>query len=129
MGHTYNHGLVTSQKGAALEGFKCTFLSAAATLVDNGKSGILSTTITHTSTGLYTFQLVVPYPPKEIAIIPSLNCVSASGTILIARYVHGSYSNSTGQFQVAITNTSNSATDPTDNTALHMLIMFQRYTT
>lgn len=130
MGHTYNHGMVTSQKGNAYEVIRCTFSGGAATLVDNGKSGICSTTISHPATGRYVFQLVAPWPPKVIGDpTAELSCISVTGALLTPRYVAGSFSATTGQFEIAICNTSATATDPTDGTALTITLNMQRYTT
>lgn len=130
MGHSYNHGLVTSQKGMAHETIMCSFSSGAATLIDNGKSGLFSTTIAHPATGRYTFTIIAPIPPKLVGNpVPAISAISVTGAVVLPRYVEGSYSASAGTFEIAFCNTSATAVDPTDGTRLTLILEFQRYTT
>lgn len=131
MGHSYNQGVRTSNRGSAIEAFRVTFAGGAGapTLVDNGKAGLLS--VVRTSAGLYTFTIGVPVPPKFIAVLCGLSCVNATGAVRTARYIEGSYNASAGTFQIAVTDdeATPAAIDPTDNTALDVVLVTQVYTT
>lgn len=130
MGKQLNPGaLATPLKGAVLEGYRVTFGAVGApTLVDNGRSGCI-TTVVRNSAGLYTFTLAVPYYAKLIAILPSLSAVSAAGALQTARYVEGSYSPTAGTFQIAVSdNGVPAAVEATSGTALDLVTLFQRLT-
>lgn len=129
MGHSYNHGLVTSSRGVAIEMVSVSFAAAGApTLVDGGKAGLIAS-VAKTSDGLYTFTLAKPYPRSKVAILASLSCVDKAGAIRDARYVEGSYNATAGTFQVAITGDEDSpaGVDPTASTSLDLVMFFQRY--
>jgi hypothetical protein len=113
--------------GVVLDGCRVSIgATGAPTLVDAGKSNLLAS-VTRVSAGLYTFQLNPQYYKSLVAVLPALSCVSGAGAIFYARYVEGSYNSSTGQFQVVTSNTTPAAADATQNTALDLLIAFQRY--
>src|SRR5689334_20036760 len=99
MSHTYNNGLLTHMKGACVDAFHVTIgASGAPTLVDNGRSGLV--TVARTSAGLYTFTFAAPgAPPLLIACIPTLSCIGATGALNSVRYVEGSYNATAGTFQ------------------------------
>lgn len=126
MGHSYNHSLVSSNKGSAIETISVSFSSGAPTIVDDGKAGFISD-VAHTATGRYTFTIAAPIPPTKMIILPSLSCVSATGALLRARYVEDSYDADAGTFEIDVTDTSVAAADPTDATTLDVLMVFQRY--
>lgn len=129
MGHSYNHGAVTSNKGMAIESIAVDFgASGAPTLVDKGGAGLIAS-VAKTSTGLYTFTMNAPFPPDRLIVSPTLDCVSGTGALQTARYVHGSYSASAGTFQIAITQDEDTpaVADPTSGTTLDVVMFFGRY--
>lgn len=130
MGHSYNTGTVSSNRGMTVETIDVLFGAAgAASLVDRGKAGFVSS-IAKTDTGRYTFQLSAPYPAFKGPFLPVLDCISATGAIQHARYVHGSYSATAGTFEIDVTDNgaSPAAVDPTSGTTLNLVMYFQRYT-
>src|SRR5689334_20873532 len=103
MGHSYNHGLVTSSKGLAIEFVKITGLNGSTQTVDDGKSGLVLS-CAKGSTGIYTVTLKKPYPPKILACIPSITSVSATTDLIHPRYKDASYSATAGTFEVHLIN-------------------------
>lgn len=131
MGHSMNTGgIATNMRGVCIDAFRVTFGAAGApTLVDNGKTGLLS--VVHTSEGLYTFTITSPINPKLVAVFPVLSAVNGAGAMWEARYVEGSYNATTGVFQIVVSEDEDSVSvvDPTQNTALDVLLITQRYNT
>lgn len=130
--HSYNHGLVTSGKGLAIEAVRVTFgASGAVTYVDTAKSNLFASVV-KTNTGRYTFTLNKPYAPKLVSVVPAgaLSCVNAAGAVQFARYVEGSYSATAGTFEVDVSGPASApaAVDPTSGTAMDLVLVFQRYT-
>lgn len=131
--HSYNHGLVTSMKGPALEAVRVTGLNnATCTVAEQCRSGFIKS-VTKTGTGEYTFTLSLPYPPAIIICIPKINQAAVTDDILTARYDAASYSASAGTFVVHVANDDDSgapvAADGGATDELHVLMMFRRYTT
>ena len=137
--HSYNHGLVTSSKGAAIEFVKVTGLdiapgatSASNCTVDDVKSGLVSY-CRHTATGEYTFQLTLPYPPSLPICQPQVSNANGTTDLRHASYKSASYSASTGRFIVVLSDDDDSgapvlaAGAATDE--LHLVMAFRRYTT
>lgn len=134
--HSYNHGLVTSSKGLAIEFVKLTGLDVtpaadAELTVDDGHSNLVDTAIT-AATGVIDIQLNKPYPPSLVACIPSISASAATQDLIHARYVDGSYDATEGTLQVVLTNDDDSGAGVAvaggaDN-ELHMILVFQRYT-
>lgn len=135
--HSYNHGLVTSSKGAAIEFVKVTGLdvtpgAAAACTVNDLKSGLILTCI-HSATGVYDFTLTLPYPPSLVICQPTISRATGTTDLLFPSYVSASYSASAGTFQVVVSNDDDSgapilaAGAATDE--LHLVLVFRRYTT
>lgn len=138
MGHSYNHGLVTSLKGAAIEAIRITGLdgapgaSATVTIAEQCNAGLVSSVL-HTDTGIYTLQFSAPYPPKILICIPE--CSQADGTtdLIHAAYKSGSYNATTGQLIIFLENDDDSGApvlvDGGATDELHVLMMFRRYNT
>lgn len=131
MGHSYNHGLVTSMKGAAIEAVRITDLdSASNTIAEQSASGFVASSAI--DTGVVTVQLAAPYPPRLVVCIPKMSGASATEDILTARYVEDSYDADAGTFEIAISNDDDSgapiAGSPSSANELHVLMMFCRYT-
>lgn len=137
--HSYNHGLVTSTKGLAIEAAKITALDVAAgtgsthycTVAEQGNSNLIAH-VEHTSTGIYTVQLNLPYPPALVICIPSISSTSATTDLIHARYTDGSYSATAGTFEIELINDDDSgagvAVAGGSANELHLLMMFRRYT-
>jgi hypothetical protein len=133
MGYSYNHGLVTPMKGPAIVSAKVTGLDGATqTIADQCRAGFY-TAVTKGATGVYTFQLSLPYPPALVACHPSISNADGITDIRIPAYKTGSYNATTGQFIVLVMNDDDvgapvladgSATDE-----LHVTCVFRRYTT
>lgn len=131
MGHSYNHGLVTSLKGAAFEAVRFTAMNASPITIEEqcGSGLVASATI---ASGLVTVQLAMPYPPGVVVVIPAYTGTSPTTDIISARYVENSYSASTGQFQIALSNDDDAgapvAASPAATDELHIAMVFRRYT-
>lgn len=134
--HSYNHGLVTSSKGKAIEFVKVTDLdetpgAAVLCTVDDGDSNLILQVI-HSATGTFDVYLNKPYPPKLLVCLPDMS--SAAGiTDLDAAYKSGSYDATTGVFTVFVSNDDGDGTpalaDGAATDELHMMLVFSRYTT
>lgn len=131
MAHAYNNGLHTSSKGFTVDAIRVTGLTVATgqlcTIAEDCKSGLIAT-VTHTATGVYTFQLSIPYPPKVVVIKPTLSAAAANSTILNARYQNASYNATTGQFIINVSNATPAAADPGAADELMVEMHFNRYT-
>src|SRR5689334_22952861 len=131
MGHAYNNGLHTTSKGITVDAIRVTGLNVAngqlCTIAEDCKSGLIAS-VTHTATGVYTFQLSVPYPPKVVGIKPDLSAASVTSAILTARYQNASYNATTGQFIINISNATPVAADGGAADELHVAMHFNRYT-
>lgn len=129
MGHSMNNGLLTHMRGAVVDAV-CVSIGAvgAPTLVDNGKSGLL--TVARTSAGLYTFTIAQPVPARLIVCLPSLTAINGTTAVNTARYVEGSYNATAGTFQVVVTDDEATpiAADPVNGTSLCLVLFFQRLT-
>jgi hypothetical protein len=131
MGHSYNHGMVTSMKGAAIEAVRITNLDAADNdIADQSASGLVASSAI--SSGLVTVQLAAPYPPRLVVCIPSLSGVSTTTDLGFARYVDDSYDADAGTFEIALSNDDDAgapaALSPSATLELHILMVFCRYT-
>lgn len=133
--HSYNHGLVTSSKGMAIEFVKITNLDItpaadAACDVDDGNSNLVSSVL-HTATGIYSVQLNKPYPPSVVAVIPAISSTSATTDLIHPRYNNGSYSASAGTFEIHLINDDDSgagvAVDGGADDELMLVLVFARY--
>lgn len=107
MGHMHQHGMNTSSRGMFVDSVCVTGLNVAngqlCTIAEDGKSGFVAS-VTHTATGVYTFQLTVPYPPRRIIIQPSMSATAATSVNLSPRYQTNSYNATTGQFIINVNN-------------------------
>lgn len=136
--HSYNHGLVTSSKGMAIEFVKVTGMNVAPAAdanctVDDGNSNLILSCI-HTATGVYTFTLNKPYPPSLLCVIPSFSNPDGVTDIRIPAYDTASYSASAGTFVINLMNDDDAGTPvlaAAANAADHMslILVFGRYTT
>lgn len=130
MGHAYNNGLHTSSKGITVDAVRVTGLNVAppglATIAEDCKSGLIAS-VTHTSTGVYTFQLTIPFPPKVVNIQPSVSAALPTSALLTARYQSNSYNPTTGQF-IVHTSVGGVATAGAATDELHVDMKFNRYT-
>ena len=130
MGYMYNHGLVTTAKGASWEQFrlKCTDGSGTLVMDEDCGSGMVAS-MTRNSAGNYTIQLNKPYPPKVIQVDANIPAATATTAVTLARYVRGSYSATTGQWTLSVTNAAGTgAQDPANGDEIHVSINFRRYT-
>lgn len=130
MGHSYNHGLVTSMKGAAIEAVRIVGMDDATPSVDEGCGAGLVDSVA-LAAGVVTVQLAAPYPPKLIVCIPSYSAAAATTDIITARYVTDSYDETAGTFQIALSNDDDAgapiAASPGATDELHLLLVFGRY--
>jgi hypothetical protein len=131
MGHSYNHGLVTSMKGAAIEAVRIVDLDEAlgATIVEQSAAGFVASAVA--DTGIVTVQLAAPYPPRLVVCIPKMSTANATTDIITASYVEDSYDSEAGTFEVALMNDDDSgapaAASPAATDELHILMVFCRY--
>lgn len=133
MGHSYNHGLVTSSKGLAIEFVKITGLNVAVgqnCTVDDGDSGLVQKCV-HTATGIYTLTLTKPYPPKVLAVMPSISSTSATTDLIHPRWTDSNYSSTAGTLEVHLINdddvTAGVAVDGAAANVLNLVLVFNRY--
>lgn len=130
MGHAYNNGLHTTSKGITYDAIRVTGLNATVgqlcTIAEDCKSGLISS-VTHTATGVYTFQMSVPYPPKVVSMQPEISAAGPTSTVLTARYQNASYNATTGQFIINVS-AGTVATDGGAADELHLVMAFNRYT-
>lgn len=135
MGHSYNHGLVTSSKGLAIEFVKVSGLNvapgaSALCTVDDGDSGLVLKCV-HTATGIYTFTLVKPYPPKLLIVSPDITSTSPTTDLIHARYLENSYNSTTGVFEIHLINDDDVgpgvAVAGSATNQLHVMLVFNRY--
>lgn len=135
--HSYNHGLVTSSKGAAIEFVKVTGLDVApgptaTCTVDDCKAGLISSVI-HSATGIYDFTLTLPYPPSLVAVMPHISNADGTTDLVFPSYDSATYAPTTGTFTVRLSNDDDSgapvlvAGGATDE--LYLILVFRRYTT
>lgn len=134
--HSYNHGLVTSSKGLAIEFVNITDLDVtpaadAECTVDDGHSNLISSVI-HSATGVLDVTLNKPYPPVLVAVIPSISSTSPTTDLIHARYDNGSYNPDTGTLKLHLINDDDSgagvAVAGGANDELMVILVFQRYT-
>ena len=133
--HSYNHGLVTSAKGAAIQCAVVTNLDITPAAdaecdVDDFASNFVDTVIT-AATGIYDVQLKQPYP-ASLTCVPSISLATATTDLIHARYVDGSYDPEEGTFQVVLVNDDDSgagvAVAGGAANELTLLMFCQRYT-
>jgi hypothetical protein len=131
MGHIFGYGMNTASKGITFDCVRVTGLNVAngslCTIAEDAKAGLVSS-VTHTGTGVYTFQLSQPFPPKVVGIQAELSCAAANSAILQARYQDGSYNATTGQFIINVTSSAPAAADGGASNELHVSMAFNRYT-
>lgn len=130
MGHAYNNGLHTTSKGVTYDVVRVTGLNVTVgqlcTIAEDVKSGLIAS-VTHTATGVYTFQMSVPYPPKVAVISPEISAAGPTSAILTARYQNGSYNSTTGQFIINVSNATPAAADGGAADELQVVMSFNRY--
>lgn len=130
--HAYNHGLVTSMKGPAIEAVRITGLnSSPCTIAEQCRSNfVLSATI---ASGVVTIQLNLPYPPALIGCWPAVSSDDATTDIITARYDAASYNATAGTLVINLSNDDDAgapaAASPSATDELHVLMLFRRYTT
>lgn len=137
MGHSYNNGLHTSSKGITFDAVRVGGLDIApaadaeCTIEEDCKSGLIASVL-HTATGIYTFQLSRPYPPKLVVCLPQIDAADGTQDLFTAKYDTGSYDATAGTFIVNVSNDDDAgapvlaAGTATDN--LHVVLAFNRYT-
>jgi hypothetical protein len=132
--HSYNHGLVTSTKGMAIEVAVVTDLDVAPAAdaectVDDYNSNLIQSVI-HSATGVYDVQLNKPYPPA-LTVMPSLSVLGTTVDLQSVGYM-GDYDADAGTFSVVISNDDDVdapvAQDGYADTELTLLIFAKRYT-
>lgn len=132
--HGYNHGLVTSTKGMAIEaavvtGLDITPAADAECTVDDFKSNLVQSVI-HSATGVLDVQLNQPYP-AALTCVPSISASAATQDLIHPRYVDDSYDPDAGTFQVVLTDDDDSgagvAVAGGAANALTLLLFCQRY--
>jgi hypothetical protein len=134
--HSYNHGLVSSAKGAALQFAVVSNLDIAPAAdaecdVSDFASNFVESVI-HSATGVLDVQLRQPFP-ADLHCIPSISASAATQDLIHARYVDGSYDATDGTFQVVLTNDDDAgagvAVAGGAANELVLLMICQRYTT
>lgn len=131
MGHSYNHGLVTSAKGAAFEQIRLVATDGAGALAIAQDCGAgLVSTITRNGQGDYTLQLSKPYPPKLITANATVSCATKTTATTQARMKTAGYDATLGQLTFFFSDAAGTAAaDPASGQEIHLNIEFRRYTT
>jgi hypothetical protein len=130
MGHAYNNGLHTTSKGVTYDVVRFTGLTAAGPTViaEDCKSGLVSS-ITRSGAGVFVVQFSVPYPAKIVICHPQHAPALANSAYRNCRYQQGSYSNTTGQLTLFISDATPAAADFAGAAdEMHVLFGFNRYT-
>lgn len=130
--HSYNHGIVTSMKGPAIEAFRVTGMNASpCTVADQCKANLVSAVTI--AAGVVTVQLNQPYPPAVVACFTQYGSASATDDIIVARPREAGYTASTGQLVIDLSNDDDVAepvaASPGAADELHVMVVFRRYTT
>jgi hypothetical protein len=126
MGHAYNYGLTTSGKAVALERVKINVGAAGAvSSFDQAGAGLVAS-ISHPATGRYVIQLAPPFPPRLVACNPRMSAALLTSAILNARYKNASYSATTGQLEIMVSNATPAAADPASGDEIHVDMEFCR---
>lgn len=126
--HSYNHGLVTSAKGMAIEHFAFAVgaTGAVGTILQHSSNVVAS--VTRTGAGAYTVQLNKPYPPRLVDCVVNVH-VAGPTVPLHAFYVRDSYNASTGSFSIGMGDADTpAATDPANGDDVGVTMYFDRYT-
>ena len=132
MGYSYNFGLLTPTKGAAVSAVRVAIGgSGAVGAITQAKAGFIES-VTRVSAGLYRFKLASNQsrPVRELVIIPSVASQTAAGSNRKAYFDNGTYNATTGEFDVQVTDltaASPVASDPVSGDSLHVLIFVERY--
>lgn len=133
MGHIFGYGMNTASKGITFDAVRVTGLNVAngqlCTIAEDAKAGFVAS-VTHTSTGVYTFQLTTPFPPKYVRIAPHISATAGTSSLLTARYQSGSYNATTGQFVINVSSTpaTPALADGGASDELMVEMVFNRYT-
>lgn len=130
MGHAYNNGLHTTSKGVTYDVVRLTGLDGVATpsIAEDCKSGLVSS-VTRSGAGTFVLQLSVPYPPKIVVCDPKVSATAANSALRHARYKKASYSNTTGQLTILVSDATPAAADLlAADDELHVTLAFNRYT-
>jgi hypothetical protein len=127
--HSYNHGIVTSAKGVALENFNVAIGAAGAVGAILQSSSNLVASVVRTSIGLYTVQLNTPYPPRLSACHVSFAQAVPGADTVIGYLTQGSYNATTGQFTISVSDLEiPAADDPPNPSTMFVTLIFDRYT-
>jgi hypothetical protein len=134
MGYSYNHGLVTPNKGIALVAARVSDLHVSTgencTLDEDG-SGFINA-VEHDASGVYIVKLKGPYPPRLVAGFVQLSAAATTTDLLTARLDSGSYDADTGWLTINVSNDDDSgaplAADGLETDELHLILVFARYT-
>lgn len=133
MGHSENQGLVTPMKGAILAAVRVVDLTEDDCTVAEDLGAGLVESVSNDSTGIYTVQLAVPYPPVLCVCLPKLSNPDGTTDLRDATYQEDSYDADAGTFVIQISNDDDSGApvlaDPDTNAELHLWMVFGRYTT
>src|SRR5262245_51368288 len=128
--HSYNHGIVTSAKGLALESVTITGMDSASCTVDEEFNSNLVDSVSIAS-GVVTIQLNMPYPPRCTAIV-GYSSAAATTDIITPRVKTDGYNATTGQLVVNLSNDDDSgapaAASPGAADELTVFLMCGRYT-
>lgn len=131
MGYSYNHGLVTAMKGAAIQAARITGLnSSPCTVAEQANAGFISSATI--SSGVVTLQLEAPYPPGLVIALAQVSSDDATTDIITARVDAGGYDATAGTLIINLSDDDDSgapiAASPSSTDELHVLMVFKRYT-
>ena len=133
MGHSYNNGLHTTSKGITIDAVRIVGMDGATqTIAEDCKSGLV-TGCTKGATGVYVLQLSKPYPPKIVICQPSMSNADGVTDLRFPTYDTAGYSATNGTITIRVSNDDDAGApvlaDGSATDELHVLMMFNRYTT
>ena len=136
MGHSYNNGLHTTSKGVTYDVLRVNHLDTTTPdVLEDCKSGLVSSCAHTADTGIYTFQLSLPYPPKLVVCQPSISCAAVTSEQIAPRYKTDSYDATAGTFVVFLLDDDDAGAGVAASDAkigstaeLHLVLAFNRYT-
>lgn len=134
MGYSYNHGLVTPMKGAAILAATVTGLNVAngsnCTIAEDCSAGMISS-VEHDAAGVYIVKFAAPYPAKVIAGFADIAHATGTTDLLEARLDAAGYNSTTGWLTINVSNDDDVgapvAGDGAASDELHLFLVVGRY--
>lgn len=130
MGYMYNHGLVTSAKGASWEQLRLVCSDGSGTLIvaEDCGSGLIAS-VTRLAQGDYKLVFNKPYPPKIITCIAQHQPATKTTGLLNVRAKLSGYDSTNGTIEFFVSGADGTAAaDPAQNDEISVIFNMRRYT-